>query len=121
MPREQRRHLEAIAFNRMGYDEKLEHCLRPEEVEGPSEEAWKRINAHLGTRASSLPQLVEELGRRRFGHVPRVGDAFCGGGSIPFEAARIGCEAFVGSLFVQGNVQRTCPVAASCAATPTTL
>ncbi len=96
--REQRRHLETIAFNRMGYDEKLEHCFRPEEVEGPSKEAWERINAHLRTRASSLPQLVEELGRRRFGHVPRVGDAFCGGGSIPFEAARIGCEAFGSDL-----------------------
>ena len=33
-----------------------------------------------------------------FGHTPRVGDAFCGGGSIPFEAARIGCEAFGSDL-----------------------
>ena len=30
--------------------------------------------------------------------MPRVGDAFCGGGSIPFEAARIGCEAFGSDL-----------------------
>jgi putative DNA methylase len=27
-----------------------------------------------------------------------VGDSFCGGGSIPFEAARIGCEAFGSDL-----------------------
>ena len=32
--------------------------------------------------------LVRELRR-----VPRVGEAFCGGGSMPFEVARIGCEA----------------------------
>ena len=36
--------------------------------------------------------MVLELGTRRFGHRPRLGDAFCGGGSIPFEAARLGCE-----------------------------
>jgi adenine-specific DNA methylase len=67
-------------------------------VDGPSETAWGKINAHLGTRARSLPDLVEELGRRRFGRRPRVGDAFCGGGSVPFEAARIGCDAFGSDL-----------------------
>ena len=41
---------------------------------------------------------MKELGERRFGHVPRVGDSFCGGGSIPFEAARIGCEAYGSDL-----------------------
>jgi adenine-specific DNA methylase len=30
--------------------------------------------------------------------VPRVGDAFCGGGSVPFEAARLGCEAYGSDL-----------------------
>ena len=28
----------------------------------------------------------------RYGHRPRVGDTFSGGGSIPFEAARLGCD-----------------------------
>jgi hypothetical protein len=45
-----------------------------------------------------LTDLVQQLGQRNFGHIPRVGDAFCGGGSIPFEAARIGCEAFGSDL-----------------------
>jgi adenine-specific DNA methylase len=58
----------------------------------------RKSNAHLGTTADSLPALVEQLGRRAFGHTPRVGDAFCGGGSVPFEAARIGCEAFGSDL-----------------------
>ncbi len=45
-----------------------------------------------------MPELVEQLGQRTYGHTPRVGDSFCGGGSIPFEAARIGCEAFGSDL-----------------------
>ena len=82
----------------MSYDEKLRWCDRPEHLDGPSPEAWQAINAHLGTNAASLPQLVRELGERRFGRVPRVGDAFCGGGSVPFETARIGCEAYGSDL-----------------------
>lgn len=85
-------------FDRMSYDEKLTYCDRPEQIEGPSHNAWQEINAHLGTSAASLQELVDELGKRRFGHAPRVGDAFCGGGSIPFEAARLGCEAYGSDL-----------------------
>src|SRR5205814_1859301 len=80
------------------YEEHIARCDRPEQIDGPSEEMWKEINVHFGTRAKSLPELVRELGERRFGHVPRVGDAFCGGGSIPFEAARIGCDAYGSDL-----------------------
>ena len=95
---EARRQLQSVLFERMSYDEKLRWCDRPEHLDGPSPEAWRTINAHLGTNATSLPQLVRELGERRFGRVPRVGDAFCGGGSVPFEAARIGCEAYGSDL-----------------------
>jgi adenine-specific DNA methylase len=94
-------HEEAVqraAFLRLPHVEQLDRCLRPEHLDGPSPEAWAEINAHLGTTAASLPQLVEQLGQRTFGHTPRVGDAFCGGGSIPFEAARIGCAAFGSDL-----------------------
>lgn len=96
--REDREHMQRRAFNRMGYDRKLTYCLRPEEIAGPSEAAWQEINAHLGTEAHSLPGLVNELGRRRFGHTPRVGDAFCGGGSVPFEAAVMGCDVYGADL-----------------------
>lgn len=82
----------------MSYDEKLSYCDRPEQIEGASKEAWVEINAHLETSASSIDKLVKQLGEKRFGHVPRVGDAFCGGGSIPFEAARIGCDSFASDL-----------------------
>ncbi len=86
------------AFDRLPYAERIADCERPENVEGPSVAAWAEINAHLGTTAMSLADLVEQLGQRAFGHTPRVGDSFCGGGSIPFEAARIGCEAFGSDL-----------------------
>ena len=90
--------MQRLAFDRMTYDEKLAWCVRPEHVDGPSEDGWKAVNAHLGTQAASLPELVQALGERRFGRTPRVGDAFCGGGSVPFEAARLGCEAFGADL-----------------------
>ena len=85
-------------FDALTYSERLRDCERPENIEGPAMAAWAEINAHLGTTATCLPELVDQLGYRTFGHTPRVGDAFCGGGSIPFEAARIGCAAFGSDL-----------------------
>jgi adenine-specific DNA methylase len=92
------RKLGRAAFDALPYAERISTCERPENATGPRPEAWAEINAHLGTTADSLPNLVEQLGQRTFGHTPRVGDSFCGGGSIPFEAARIGCEAFGSDL-----------------------
>lgn len=90
--------LEWAVFGRLPYSSKLSHCCRPEEIDGPDEEAWAEINQHLDTDAKSLDALVEQLGMRRFGHRPRVGDSFCGAGSIPFEAARIGCDVYASDL-----------------------
>src|SRR5205807_9252030 len=74
-------------------------CLRPEELSDSAlSDIWDEVNSHLGTQARSLQDLVEELGVRRFGKRPRVGDPFCGGGSIPFEAARIGCDVYASDL-----------------------
>ena len=86
------------AFDALPYAVRLTDCERPENIGGPTAGAWAEINAHLKTTAKNLPELVEQLGQRSFGHTPRVGDSFCGGGSIPFEAARIGCEAFGSDL-----------------------
>ena len=62
------------------------------------DDVWDEVNEHLGTSARSISDLIGELGERRFGHRPRVGDPFCGGGSIPFEAARIGCDVYASDL-----------------------
>jgi len=98
LSKEAKEELQKRVVRSLSYDERLEYCDRPEQVDGPSPESWEVINAHLGTKVSSLPELVAELGKHRFGHVPRVGDSFCGGGSIPFEAARIGCDAYGSDL-----------------------
>jgi adenine-specific DNA methylase len=96
--KEMKREIQRLAFSRLSYDEKLSYADRPEQIDGPSEAAWEEINDHLDTDAESLSELVQELGERQFGHAPRVGDAFCGGGSVPFEAARLGCEAYGADL-----------------------
>ena len=98
LSREEKQNLQQMVFLRMGYDERLKYCCRPEEIDGPSPEAWQEINAHLGTHASSIPELVGELGIQQFGDRPSVGDCFCGGGSVPFEAARMGCDVYASDL-----------------------
>lgn len=85
------------------YEEKAGISKRPEEVNqnwlyAPVWPAVNRHYAHLGLDAHSFPELVEQLGILRYGHRPRVGDTFCGGGSIPFEAARIGCDVYASDL-----------------------
>lgn len=85
------------------YEDKASVCKRPEEVDEDwlLGSVWPEINRyyeHLGINANSIPSLVEQLGVLRYGHRPKVGDTFSGGGSIPFEAARMGCDAFASDL-----------------------
>ena len=85
------------------YEEKANLGKRPEEADQNWLYApvWAEVNrhyAHLGVNVRSLPELVEHFGILRYGHRPRVGDTFSGGGSIPFEAARIGCDAYASDL-----------------------
>jgi putative DNA methylase len=82
------------------YLERVSAAKRPEELDQNElfEPVWCEVNAHLGTEAHSLPELTEQLGILRFGKRPRVGDTFCGGGSIPFEAARMGCDVYASDL-----------------------
>jgi putative DNA methylase len=85
------------------YDSRAGLCKRPEELDQNALYApiWSDVNAHLGhlgIDAHSHQELVEQLGILRYGHRPRVGDTFCGGGSIPFEAARLGCDVFASDL-----------------------
>lgn len=94
--REKRQRIQRLVFNRLSYDQKIKYCLRPEELNNLPD--WTAINEHLGTRATNLQELIRELGTRRFGRAPLVGDCFCGGGSIPFEAARVGCDVYASDL-----------------------
>lgn len=85
------------------YEAKAALCKRPEEVDQDwlYASVWPEVNhyyAKLGIAAQSFPELIEQLGLLRYGHRPYVADTFCGGGSIPFEAARLGCDVFASDL-----------------------
>ena len=72
---------------------------RAEEIaDKVSTHVWPRVNAHLGTKASSFPELVEQLGVMRYGHRPTVGDTFSGSGQTPFAAAQLGCDVYASDL-----------------------
>src|SRR5699024_1537785 len=90
--------LQRLAFRSLSYDDKLKYCTRPEHIENLPQTSWDEINAYLETNADSFPSLIEELGVKRFGHRPKIGDVFSGGGSIHFEAARLGTDVFASDL-----------------------
>ena len=62
------------------------------------EGVWEVVNDHLGTSARSIAEIVEQLGIMRYGRRTRLADTFCGGGSIPFEATRLGCDVAASDL-----------------------
>lgn len=81
------------------YDERLDLCRRPEDcTDNLLKDVWEDVNSHLGTSAKSFPELVDQLGRMRFGKRAQVADTFSGGGAIPFEAARMGCDVYASDL-----------------------
>lgn len=90
--------LQNKAFLNLSYDDKLKYCLRPEEVKLSSCSEWEIINTYLDTNATSLQELIQQLGVKKFGNNVKIGDCFAGGGSIPFEASRMGCEAYASDL-----------------------
>lgn len=81
------------------FNEQVRAAKRPEEI-GDSlfTLVWGQVNAHLGTSAKSIPELVEQMGIARYGHRPKVADVFSGSGQIPFEAARLGCDVYASDL-----------------------
>ncbi|MBS3985130.1 MAG: DUF1156 domain-containing protein, partial [Selenomonadales bacterium] len=86
-------------FGKLGYDAKIKLGLRPEQFTRPADDhAWNEINHHLGTRAFTLQDLVRQLSIKRFGKNAVIGDCFCGGGSVPFEAARLGLDVYASDL-----------------------
>lgn len=97
-PGQDREDIETRLFKTLGYDDKLKYCVRPEQLDNIRGDSWNAINHHLGTSAKSLNELVEELSMKRYGHLITVGDCFSGGGSIPFEAARMGINAYGSDL-----------------------
>lgn len=91
-------YIQKLVFNRMSYDTKLTFCERPENVILQDTAQWDEINSHLETNAFSVEDLIKQLGIKRFGKTPRIGDCFAGGGSIPFEAGRMGADVYASDL-----------------------
>lgn len=91
--------LNVLALEQTTYRDLVSSARRAEEV-GPSlhSHIWERVNAHLGTNAQTLSELVAQLGVMRFGRLPVVADTFSGSGQIPFAAAQLGCEVYASDL-----------------------
>lgn len=99
LPEAKRQRATVRALSKLPYDDRVSRSLRPEELdEGAYASIWASVNAHLGTSANSIVSLIEQLGIMRYGRRPRVADTFAGGGSIPFEAARTGCDVYASDL-----------------------
>lgn len=86
------------ALSLMSYDEKLKYCRRSEEIANYDQNTWKDINKFLDTDATDIEDLFTQLAYKKFGESTRVGDCFCGSGSIPYEAARLGLNTFSSDL-----------------------
>lgn len=81
------------------YRDLVSEAKRAEEIaDEVSSHVWHHVNNHLGTKAYSFPELVEQLGVMRFGHRPTVSDTFSGSGQIPFAAAQLGCDVYASDL-----------------------
>jgi len=91
--------LRKVCFSKCSYDRRLSICLRPEQfVRDATDRIWIEINQHCGTHAYGLEDLIQQLSEKRFGKNATIGDCFCGGGSIPFEAARLGLDIYASDL-----------------------
>lgn len=91
--------LAAGLFDTQSYKELASNAKRAEEIaDMVSTHIWPIVNAHLGTKATSFPELVEQLGVMRYGHRPTVADTFSGSGQIPFAAAQLGCDVYASDL-----------------------
>jgi adenine-specific DNA methylase len=95
---QRRESLEKRVFYTLDHAVQRRYCKRVEEVDGPPEESWAEINAYCATTARTLQEWVSQMSQRRYGHQIRVGDAFSGMGSIPFEAAELGCDVYASDL-----------------------
>ena len=96
--RDEKAELQEIIFNRLPYSEKIKYCIRPEQIPELSKAVWVEVSNYFDFEVDSIEGLINFLSEKKYGRDIRVGDAFCGGGSIPFEAARLGIQGFGSDL-----------------------
>lgn len=96
---DERSDIRLAAYSQLPYEDKVSRSLRPEELPASAYDGiWTEVNAYLGTSARSHQELVDQIGRLRYGRRPKLADPFSGAGSIPFEAARVGCDVYASDL-----------------------
>lgn len=90
---------DGVQYLSLPFNDQVRKAKRSEEVDDVLfSHVWSKVNKHLGTSATTFPELVEQLGIARFGRRPKVADVFSGSGQIPFEAARLGCDVYASDL-----------------------
>ncbi|MDM0839861.1 anti-phage-associated DUF1156 domain-containing protein [Clostridium perfringens] len=94
----EKEYLQNLIFNRMSYDEKLKYCERIEDIDINKIINWNLVNNHLGINVDDINKLVNTIGNNKFNRNIKLGDCFAGGGSIPFEASRLGCDVIASDL-----------------------
>ncbi len=90
--------VQKLVFSRLSYDKKITYCVRPEEITEIKNKSIEEINSQLGIEATNIQEIFQQLSIKRFGEITTLGDCFAGGGSIPFEAARLGLNAYASDL-----------------------
>lgn len=89
----------ALDILTLPFSRQVSDAKRPEEVpESHWNNIWPSVNAHLGTDAFTICELVHQMGVARYGRTPRAADIFAGSGQIPFEMARMGCDTWGSDL-----------------------
>ena len=90
---------DAVQYLSFPFNDQVRKAKRTEEIDiSLFNHVWTKVNDHLGTSATSFPELIEQMGIARFGRRPKVADVFSGSGQIPFEAARLGCDVYASDL-----------------------
>ena len=68
LDRDTRAKLNDAIFETLSYDDKLHFSDRPEQIDGPSEEAWKEINDDLGYFCKQFAGTGAAVGRKTLWH-----------------------------------------------------
>lgn len=90
---------DAVQYLSLPFNDQVRKAKRTEEIDTSLfNHVWAKVNEHLGTSATSFPELIEQMGIARFGRRPKVADVFSGSGQIPFEAARLGCDVYASDI-----------------------
>ena len=85
-------------FCQLTRKEKLTNAKNACDVMDYPEITKELFKEKLDIEINTLQELVQKLSNNRYGRNIRIGDSFCGGGSVPFEAAVCGADSYGSDL-----------------------